>query len=105
MAVVVRVIRVGLGALMLLAAVPLMLAGTGLWLVSQHRHDGAFTAHLERIRTDGRAIVVSDIDALLRRDMPFARGGQTTLSVTARGPVFLGLARERDVRRYLDGAP
>jgi hypothetical protein len=108
MTVVVRVLRVGLGALMLLVAMPLMLAGGGLWLASQHRHDGAFTAHLERIRTDGRAIVVSDVDALLRRDVPFARGGQTTLRVAGRAEgkrLFLGLAKESDVHRYLDGAP
>jgi hypothetical protein len=107
MTVVVRVLRVGLGALMLLVAIPLILAGGGLWLVSQHRQDGAFTAHLEPTRTDGRAIVVTDVDGLLRRDAPFARGGQTTLSVAGRsgaGKLFLGLARQSDVQRYLDGA-
>lgn len=107
MTVVVRVLRVGLGALLLLTAVPLILAGGGLWLVAQHRQDGAFTAHLEPTRTDGRAIVVADVDGLLRRDAPFARGGQTTLSVVARTggrKLFLGLARQSDVHRYLDGA-
>jgi hypothetical protein len=108
MTVAVRMLRVGLGALMLLIAVPLMVTGGGLWLLSEHRDHGAFTATLQRTNTGGRAIVVADVDALLRRDMPFARGGQTTLSVAARGPggpLFLGLAKESDVRRYLAGTP
>jgi hypothetical protein len=68
--------------------------------------DGAYTASVERLRTDGYAIVVPDVDAVLRADAPFARGGQTTLSVSARGPggpLFLGLGPDPEIARYLAG--
>jgi hypothetical protein len=48
------------------------------------------------------------VDALLRSDVPFARGGRTSLRLTARtevGPAFLGLAPASDVARYLAGVP
>jgi hypothetical protein len=103
----VRIIRAGMGVLLVLLAVLLMLAGAGLWLVNQHRAaDGTFAAHLERIQAPGRAIVVTDVDALLRADAPFARGGQTTLSVSARGPgglLFLGLGPYDQIEQYLAG--
>ncbi|WP_327008499.1 hypothetical protein OHA72_15340 [Dactylosporangium sp. NBC_01737] len=104
---VVRLVRAGVGALLLLIAVPLALAGGGLWVAMEHRAaDDTFTARLERLRSGGRAVVVPDIDALLRADAPFARGGQTTLSLSAvgsSGPLFIGLAPEASVQRYLDG--
>jgi hypothetical protein len=105
----VRVIRAGVGVLLLLLAVPLMMAGGGLWLAGQHRaSDGTFSARLERVKAPGRAVVVTDVDALLRADAPFARGGQTTLSVSARGPgglLFLGLAPYDRIEQYLAGVP
>ncbi|MEV4138151.1 hypothetical protein AB0J72_39015 [Dactylosporangium sp. NPDC049742] len=104
---VVRLVRAGVGALLLLIAVPLGLAGGGLWVAMEHRAgDDTFTARLERLRSGGRAVVVPDVDALLRADAPFARGGQTTLSLSAvgsSGPLFIGLAPEAAVRQYLDG--
>ncbi|MEV0561055.1 hypothetical protein [Dactylosporangium sp. NPDC050588] len=106
-AMVVRLVRAGVGALLLLIAVPLGLAGGGLWVAMEHRAgDDTFTARLERLRSGGRAVVVPDVDALLRADAPFARGGQTTLSLSAvgsSGPLFIGLAPEAAVGRYLDG--
>src|SRR5690348_6616501 len=102
-----RVLRAGVGVLVVLRAVPLMLAGAGLWLVGDHRApDGTFHASTERLRPAGRAIVVPDVDALLRADAPFARGGQTTLAISAHGPgglLFLGLAPYADVQHYLAG--
>ncbi|MFF5233996.1 hypothetical protein [Dactylosporangium sp. NPDC000521] len=104
---VVRLVRAGVGALLLLIAVPLGLAGGGLWVAMEHRAgDDTFTARLERLRSGGRAVVVPDVDALLRADAPFARGGQTTLSLSAvgsSGPLFIGLAPKAAVGRYLDG--
>jgi hypothetical protein len=71
----VRLIRAAIGVLLVLLAVPLMLAGGGLWLVDQHKTaDGTFAARLESVQAPGRAIVVTDVDALLRADAPFARG-------------------------------
>ncbi|WP_433080242.1 hypothetical protein ACQP1P_42520 [Dactylosporangium sp. CA-052675] len=104
---VVRLVRAGVGALLLLIAVPLALAGGGLLLAMEHRAgDDTFSARLERVRADGTAVVVPDVDRLLRADAPFARGGQTTLSLSAvgsGGPLFIGLAPTADVKRYLDG--
>ncbi|MEV0133605.1 hypothetical protein AB0H83_34715 [Dactylosporangium sp. NPDC050688] len=104
---VVRLVRAGVGALLLLIAVPVALAGGGLWVAMEHRAgDDTFTARLERLRSSGRAVVVPDIDALLRADAPFARGGQTTLSLSAvgsGGPLFIGLAEDTAVQRYLGG--
>jgi hypothetical protein len=58
------------------------------------------------MHTQGYAVVVPDVDALLRREAPFVRGGQTTLRFTARtpaGPALLGLAPEPAVDGYLTG--
>jgi hypothetical protein len=103
----VRIVRATIGVLLVVLAVPLILAGAGLWLVDQHRSvDGTFAAHLEQIQAPGRAIVVTDVDALLRADAPFARGGQSTLSVSANGPgglLFLGLGPYDQIEQYLAG--
>jgi hypothetical protein len=103
----VRLIRAAIGVLLVLLAVPLMLAGGGLWLVDQHKTaDGTFAARLESVQAPGRAIVVTDVDALLRADAPFARGGRSTLSLSAHGPgglLFLGLGPYDQIEQYLAG--
>jgi len=105
---VIRVVRVLLGVVAVLVALPLLLGGVALWAAMQHRaDDGSFTAPLAPMRPSGYAVVVPDVDALLRREAPFVRGGQTTLRFTARaggGPAFLGLAPRAAVERYLAGA-
>src|SRR5205814_5344834 len=79
------------------------------WAAMQHRaDDGSLTARLAPVRAAGYAVVVPDVDALLRQEAPFVRGGQTTLRFTARaggGPACRGLARRAAVRRYLPGVP
>ncbi|HEY8471197.1 MAG TPA: hypothetical protein VIL37_00990 [Natronosporangium sp.] len=88
---------------------PLLLAGGVLWLAMQHQDSaGGYRAALTPIRGHGYAVVASDVDALLRKEAPFARGGRTSLRLTAstdHGPAFLGLAPARDVARYLAGVP
>lgn len=102
-----RAVRSIVGASLMLTALPLVFAGTGLSLVARHRGgDEAYTAVTERVHTTGYAVVVEDIDAVLRADAPFARGGQTGLSVSVTGdggPLFLGLAPYPAVRGYLAG--
>jgi hypothetical protein len=106
---VIRVVRVVVGALLLLVGLPLLLAGGVLWFAMQHQDPaGGYKASLATITSEGYAVVASDVDALLRREAPFARGGQTSLRLTARtdiGPAFLGLAPATDVARYLAGVP
>lgn len=105
----VRVVRVVVGAGLLLVGLPLLVAGGALWFAVQRQDPaGGYAAPLSTIRTEGYAVVASDVDALLRRDAPFTRGGQTTLRLTARtgrGPAFIGLAPAADVARYLAGVP
>lgn len=93
------------GALLLAIGIPVLLAGGTLWTVADHRDDGgAFAGRTERLETAGHAVVVPDLDGLLRRDAPFVRAGRTRLRITARsgaGPAFLGVAPAADVDGYL----
>jgi hypothetical protein len=106
---VIRVVRAVLGAALLLVGLPLLLAGGVLWFALQHQDAaGGYRASLSTITTNGYAVVASDVDALLQREAPFARGGQTSLRLTAHtgtGPAFVGLARAAEVARYLAGVP
>ena len=70
--------------------------------------DGAFAARFETVRTPGHAVVVTDLDRLLRQEAPFARTAQTRLRLDARtadGPAFVGLAPTAEVRRWLESVP
>ncbi|MDQ7904706.1 hypothetical protein RB614_09260 [Phytohabitans sp. ZYX-F-186] len=94
--------------LLLTIGLPVLLVGGALWTAMQHRDgDGAFSGRVERITTPGHAVVVPDLDALLRRDAPFARARDTRLRVSARteaGPALVAIAPAEDVARYLHGA-
>src|SRR2546423_8811516 len=102
-----RVLRVLVGVVAILVALPLLLGGVTLGAAVQHRaDDGSSTAPLAPIHTGGYAVVVPDVDALLRQEAPFVRGGETTLRFTARttsGPPFIGLAPRAAVEHYLAG--
>ncbi|WP_174535338.1 hypothetical protein [Micromonospora chalcea] len=104
-----RFARTIAGMVLLALGVPVLLAGAGLWLAARHADpDGGFGARFEPVRTSARAVLVTDVDALLRTDLPVARTGQTRLHLTARddhGPVFLGLAPADQVRRWLADVP
>ncbi len=104
-----RVVRVLLGVVAIVVAMPLLLGGVALWAAMQHRaEDGWFTAPLAPMRTDGYAVVVPDVAGLLRREAPFTQVGQTMLRFAAgtpEGPAFVGLAPRAAVERYLAGVP
>ncbi|MFI7430449.1 hypothetical protein ACIBPB_25945 [Micromonospora sp. NPDC049836] len=95
--------------LLLTVGVPALLAGVGLWVAAEHADpDGGFGARVETLRTPGQAVLVTDVDRLLRAEAPFARTGSARLRLTARtadGPAFLGLAPREEVGRWLAGAP
>ncbi|GAA4469820.1 hypothetical protein [Phytohabitans houttuyneae] len=103
-----RIVRTAAGMLLLTIGLPVLLVGGALWTAMQHRDaEGAFSGRVERITTPGHAVVVPDLDALLRRDAPFARAGDTRLRVTARteaGPALVAIAPAEEVARYLAGA-
>jgi hypothetical protein len=105
-----RFVRVIAGVLLLVIGIPTVLAGGALWLVNRHADPGGtFAARFETVRTPGHAVVVTDLDRLLRQEAPFARTGQTgRLRLDARtpdGPAFLGLAPTAEVRRWLEPVP
>lgn len=104
-----RVLRTLLGVLAILLAVPLIGGGAVLWSIGEHQSEGGwFSAPLEEVGTAGYAIVIPDVDDLLRRDASFARGAGTGLRVRADiggRPAFVGLAPRDAVLRYLNGVP
>ncbi|MEV4277771.1 hypothetical protein [Actinoplanes xinjiangensis] len=104
-----RVFRTILGMLLLTIGLPTLLGGGGLWAVMQHRDPGgAFSGELQRLTVPGYAVVIPDIDRLLRDDAPFARIGDTRIRLSAAtvdGRAFLGLAPSDEVARYLTGVP
>jgi len=104
-----RFVRMIAGVLLLVVGIPALFAGGGLWLVSRHADPGgSFAARFETVRTPGHAIVVTDLDRLLRQDAPFARTAQTRLRLDARstgGPAFVGLAPTAEVRGWLEAVP
>ncbi|MGK5738681.1 hypothetical protein [Micromonospora sp. URMC 103] len=104
-----RFVRMIAGIVLLIVGLPALLAGGALWLVTRHADPGgAFTARFETVQTAGHAMVVPDLDRLLRREAPFTRVGQTRLRIEARtpdGPAFLGLAPADEVGRWLDPVP
>ncbi|WP_407664265.1 hypothetical protein [Micromonospora parastrephiae] len=104
-----RFVRAIAGVLLLVIGIPALFAGGALWLVTRHADPGgAFAARFETVRTPGHAVVVGDLDRLLRQEAPFARTVPTRLRVDARtpgGPAFVGLAPTAEVRRWLEPVP
>jgi hypothetical protein len=100
-----RVVRTVAGLVLLTIGLPVLLVGGALWTLMQHRDaGGAFSGSLETVSTSGRAIVVPDVDTLLREDAAFVRAGDTRMRLTVPGETFLGLAPAAEVRAYLAGA-
>ncbi|MBV1853961.1 hypothetical protein [Catellatospora tritici] len=102
-----RSLRWIIGLLALLIAVPAAAAGVAAWWVMRHPSpDGAFHADLTPVERPDRVLVVPDLDALLRRDAPYTRVGQTTLRLSASSggtPAFLGVADPDQAAAYLAG--
>src|SRR4051812_44838211 len=104
-----RVFRTILGMLMLTVGLPALLVGGAFWAAMQHRDaGGAFSGTMQRVATSGYAIVVDDVDTLLRNDAPFARVGDTRLRITATSsgsPAFVGIAPRAQADAYLADIP
>ncbi|MEU8000324.1 hypothetical protein AB0B66_03990 [Catellatospora sp. NPDC049111] len=102
-----RAVRVVVGLLALLVAVPALAAGGGAaWLSGHDSPDGAFHATIAPPKDPNRVLVVPDLDALLQRDVPYARVGTTTLRLSASSastPAFIGVAAPDEVAAYLAG--
>jgi hypothetical protein len=101
-----RVVRVLLGVVAITLALPLLGGGTALWLLGQHRSAGGwFAGTLDQVGTPGYAVVVPDVDDLLRRDAPLLNDAATRLRISAGPAFFVGLAPRAALERYLDGVP
>ncbi|MEH1127626.1 hypothetical protein [Micromonospora sp. CPCC 206061] len=104
-----RIVRTAVGMLLLTLGLPVLLVGGALWTAMQHRDgSGAFSGAIERITTPGHAVVVADLDALLRNTAPFTRARDTKLRITARtetGPALIGITPAGEAARYLAGVP
>ncbi|OJF11329.1 hypothetical protein, partial [Couchioplanes caeruleus] len=104
-----RVLRTILGMLLLTVGIPALLVGGAFWAAMQHRDaGGAFSGTMQRVATSGYAIVVDDVDTLLRKDAPFARLGDTRLRITAASsgaPAFVGIAPRGRADAYLADIP
>jgi hypothetical protein len=99
-----RVVRTVAGLVLVTIGLPVLLVGGALCTLMQHRDEGgAFSGTLEPVSTPGQAIVVPDVDKLLREDAAFVRAGDTRLRLTATGETFFGLAPAAAVREYLSG--
>ncbi|WP_442934534.1 hypothetical protein [Micromonospora sp. CPCC 205546] len=104
-----RFVRVVAAMLLLTVGITALLAGGALALLARQADPGgAFSARFETVQTPGHAVIVRDVDELLRAEAPFARAGQSRLRLDARtpdGPAFVGLAPADEVRRWLDPVP
>ncbi|SCE67944.1 hypothetical protein [Micromonospora mirobrigensis] len=104
-----RFVRALAGLLLLIIGIPALLAGGTLAVVARHADPGgSFGARFEQVHTDGQAVVVPDLDALLHTEAPFARTDRSRVRLTAGtadGPAFLGLAPTEEVRRWLGPVP
>ncbi|MFC6017831.1 hypothetical protein ACFP2T_16645 [Plantactinospora solaniradicis] len=100
-----RFVRLIAGILLLTIGLPMLFIGGALWTVLQQRSpNGAFGGPLDRVDTPGHAVVVPDLDALLRQDAPLLRTTRTGMRIIARtgsDPAFIGLAPAAEVARYL----
>ncbi|RQW98858.1 hypothetical protein [Micromonospora globispora] len=64
-----RFVRTIAGMLLLTMGIPALLAGVALCAAARHADpDGGFGARFETVRTPGRAVLVADVDELLRAD-------------------------------------
>ncbi|MDD9369162.1 MAG: DUF4389 domain-containing protein [Acidimicrobiales bacterium] len=108
---VARIIMTVLGALLVLAALPLgALGGVLTWAhATQRDSDGFFTSDTGRIETLTHAVISEEIDLGSRpgpSDRRFDLGDLATVRLTADPltdeEVFIGIGPENDVERYLD---
>ncbi|TCB90089.1 hypothetical protein E0H26_27390 [Micromonospora zingiberis] len=97
------------GMLLLAVGITALIGAAVLGLLTEHADPGGgYTARFETVQTPGHAVVVSDLDALVRQEVPLARVGEARLRLDAHtpdGPAFVGLAPTEEVRYWLAGAP
>ncbi|GIJ17006.1 hypothetical protein [Micromonospora gifhornensis] len=97
------------GMLSLAVGITALVGAAALGLLTGHADPGgAYAARFETVQTTGHAVVVTDLDELVRQEVPFAGVGEARMQLDARthdGPAFVGLAPADEVRHWLAGAP
>lgn len=101
------VIALALGTLLVLVGLGLLLAGAGpLWLDQQRDRFGFVTSDDQALTSDTAAITAENIDVRAKGgEWLWKAGGLGTVRLRATGqggaPLFVGIARERDVHQWL----
>jgi hypothetical protein len=91
-----------IGLVLVVLAVPALIAGGAGWAALTHRDaDGGFSGPLAGARATGYAFVVEDLAALVHREVPFLRWSGGRVRVTAEG---VGGPSARD-RIFIAAAP
>ena len=104
-----RVLLLAFGGLLMLAALGLLAAGGVLgWAYTQRDADGYLTTSTERLQSPTYAITSEKIDlGSAPDDWAFGDGRLGTVRLRVTGtegaPVFVGIGREVDVERFLQG--
>ncbi|MDA0168764.1 hypothetical protein OJ998_06665 [Solirubrobacter taibaiensis] len=94
------------GGVLASVALLVLVAGAGAaWLDSRKDADGYYMTDSERFSTTTHALASENLD--INDDIPGAVSGTLRLDVQAGAgkPVFAGIARSRDVKRYLATSP
>ncbi|MDQ1593703.1 MAG: hypothetical protein QOH40_259, partial [Arthrobacter pascens] len=106
-----RMVMLVLGTLSALLGLGLVAAaaGTG-WLNIQQRDEGFFTSSTERFEASSNAITSVGVDIMVGQRLPDVIPSDTAGSILVRGAsatagkdIFIGVAEQQDVARYLDG--
>ena len=104
-----RVARILLGIVLVAISVLGLLGGGALWIAMQHASsDGGFGGAVTGLSTSGNAIVVPNINTLLRTEASLTGRAGTSVSIdamTSTGPAFIGIAPIGAVQAYLGPAP
>jgi hypothetical protein len=106
-----RVVMLVLGTLAALLGLGLVAAAAGAgWLHFQQRDEGFFTSSTERFETTSNAITSLGLDVMVGQRLPDFIPSDTAGSILLRGAsaaagkdIFLGVAPQQEVLRYLDG--
>lgn len=106
-----RVVMLVLGTLLALLGLGFAAAAAGAgWLHFQQRDEGFFTSSTERFETSSNAITSLGLDIMVGQRMPDFIPSDTAGSILVRGEsatagkdIFLGVAPQQDVSRYLNG--
>jgi Domain of unknown function (DUF4389) len=106
-----RIVMLVLGTLSALLGLGLLAGAAGVgWLNFQQRDEGYFTSSTERFEVSSNAITSVGLDIMAGRRLPDVIPSDSAGSILLRGAsgtagkdIFIGIAPQQDMERYLDG--